>query len=155
MNVSWFHENMKRIFVTGALLAGGFVFLFFGPPALLEKTSTPDFCGVCHVMEEHYDAWFLTGVHRGIRCVDCHLPNDNTLRHLVWKSIDGMKDVIFFHTNTFSEPIRLSSHGKTVVQENCVRCHQEMVSNIKTGGLNCWDCHRKIRHTYPDISLMK
>ncbi len=127
------------------------VFLFFGPPDLYTKTSNPDFCHSCHVMDEHFEHWFMTGVHRNIWCVDCHLPNDTKAGHFVWKGIDGMKDVILFHTNLFPEPIRISDHGRKTIQRNCVRCHGELVSEINTEGRNCWECHRRIDHTFPQM----
>ncbi|MCP4132091.1 MAG: cytochrome c nitrite reductase small subunit [bacterium] len=146
-------ENKKARY---ALFAGIafilFLFVFWGPPALLEKTSTPDFCNSCHVMNYQHEDWFMTGLHRNIRCVDCHLPNNNALNHFIWKGIDGMKDVIYFHTNIFSEPIEISSHGKKAIQENCIRCHDGMVTMINVEERNCWDCHRRVHHKVTGIT---
>ena len=52
-------------------------FSAFGPPRLFAKSESPEFCGSCHVMEAQYETWFHAGAHRRIKCVDCHLPNDN------------------------------------------------------------------------------
>ena len=125
------------------------LFLFFGPPGLYEKTSSPEFCSSCHVMEYEHDAWLKTGVHRGIKCVDCHLPNNNFANHLFWKGIDGMKDVIYFYGRMYSDPIIISAHGKNTVQANCLKCHGEMVSRISVGERTCWSCHRRINHNFP------
>ena len=138
------------------LIAGGagfllFLFLFFGPPDLYTVTSSPGFCDSCHVMDDQFEAWFRTGVHRPLKCVDCHLPHDNTAGHLFWKGIEGMRDFVSFHGNIFTEPIRLSYHGEKTVQGNCVRCHEGTVTFINTEGRNCWDCHRRVRHNYPDM----
>jgi len=120
-------------------------FLLVGPPQLLAKSESPAFCASCHVMEEQFTAWSHAGAHRRIRCVDCHLPNGNPLVHYVWKSIDGMKDVVSFHSGMVPERITLSSHGAKVVQSNCIRCHAEAVSQMDTTR-QCWGCHRQLRH---------
>jgi len=118
----------------------------FAGPVLLEMTSKPEYCNTCHVMEEEFESWFLTGKHRNIKCIDCHLPNSDPLNHIVWKGIDGLKDLLYFHLNIYDLPIIISTHGKTTVQKNCVRCHNSMVSVINTDIRNCWDCHRRTNH---------
>ena len=139
-----------------AILLGGvaglvlMVFLLFGSPQLLAKSESPAFCASCHVMEEQHTAWSHAGAHRRIRCVDCHLPNGNHLEHYVWKSIDGMKDVIWFNTGMVPERITLSGHGAKVVQSNCIRCHEQAVSEMDTTR-QCWGCHRQLRHRLTGI----
>jgi cytochrome c nitrite reductase small subunit len=141
--------SKKKIFflAVGLLLVGGGMGLFvgFGPPKLYAKSSTPEFCAGCHVMQAEYESWFHNGGHRRQKCVDCHLPNDNFPRHLTWKSIDGMKDVFQFYSGRVPETIRLSQHGAAIVQENCKRCHAETISRI-TEERNCWECHRRLSH---------
>ncbi len=63
---------------------------------LVNRTSTPDYCDTCHVMAPRYQAWFMTGVHGNITCVDCHLPHTDPVSYLFWKGMDGIKDVLFF-----------------------------------------------------------
>lgn len=121
------------------------LFMALGPPRLLAKSETPDFCGSCHVMEAEYDAWAHAGAHRRKVCVDCHLPNDNLAVHYIWKSIDGMKDVLFFYSNHVPDRIEISAHGQKVVQANCIRCHETTVAHIDQNRL-CWQCHRRIAH---------
>lgn len=115
-------------------------------PFLVRITSTPGFCGSCHVMDDQYEHWFYDGKHRMISCVDCHLPNNNIVNHLVWKGIDGMKDVFFFYTRLTPEIIRASSHARRTIRANCVRCHDEMVSRVSIDTMQCWDCHRARNH---------
>ncbi len=83
--------------------------------------------------------------HADLKCVDCHLPNNNLPNHLFWKTVDGVKDSIAFHTGRISETIHLSDHGAQVVETNCRRCHAELVSQIRENR-RCWDCHRRISH---------
>ena len=67
------------------------VFAAFGPPGLYAKSESPEFCGSCHVLQPEYEAWFHSGAHRRIKCVDCHLPNDNLPNHC-GKTLDGVRD---------------------------------------------------------------
>jgi len=136
---------MKLLLVAGG---GGLVlvlFLFLGPPKLLAKSERPDFCKGCHVMESNYEAWAHSGAHRRKKCVDCHLPNNNVGIHYIWKSIDGLKDVLFFYSGKVPERIGLTSHGEKVLQANCIRCHEDATELINHGR-KCWGCHRRIAH---------
>ncbi|WP_330217060.1 cytochrome c nitrite reductase small subunit [Geobacter pickeringii] len=125
-------------------------FLLVGPPRLLAKSESPEFCASCHVMGDQYAAWSHAGAHRRLKCVDCHLPNGNPVVHYVWKSIDGMKDVISFNTGHIPDPITLSGHGTKVLQANCIRCHEATVARMDTTR-QCWGCHRQLRHKLTGI----
>jgi cytochrome c nitrite reductase small subunit len=138
-------KRTRYLVVLGTAAAAIMVFVLFGPPQVLARSETPTFCAGCHTMESQYEAWFHTGAHRRKNCVDCHLPNDNLALHYVWKSIDGVKDVVFQYSGLSSEHQKLSAHGNTVVQGNCVRCHGSAVELIDTDR-KCWDCHRRLMH---------
>ena len=131
------------IAVLFAVAAG--LFLALGPPKLAAATGRPDFCMRCHVMESNYEAWIHAGAHRRKTCVDCHLPNENLGLHYAWKSLDGLKDAFVFYSGRVPERIALSSHGRSVLQANCVRCHETTVAMIDTDR-KCWSCHRRISH---------
>lgn len=139
INKKWLYPILG-VFGTVALL-----FLLFGPPKLA-RSDESDFCAKCHVMGPAYEAWIHMGAHRRKKCVDCHLPNENTGIHYVWKAIDGLKDVAIFYSGMVPERIELTSHGKKVVQANCIRCHEttvEFINHERT----CWECHRRLMHT--------
>jgi cytochrome c nitrite reductase small subunit len=116
-------------------------------------TSTPEFCASCHVMEYQHDAWLKNADHRHLDCVECHLPNNNFVNHIMWKGYDGTKDVIFFYGRLYADELRISAHGKRTIQENCIRCHGEMVFQINTDDRDCWSCHRRVNHNFPMASL--
>src|SRR4030042_5699134 len=86
------------------ILAGVVIFAASSSPGLglYAKSETPEFCGSCHVLNMEYEAWFHSGAHRQIKCVDCHLPNNNFPNHLLWKTLDGVKDAVKFHTGRVS-----------------------------------------------------
>ena len=142
-------KNRKKTFLYLAVIGSAglviFLFLMVGPPKLLAKSESPDFCAKCHVMESEYEAWVHSGAHRRKKCVDCHLPNDNIGIHYVWKSFDGLKDVAFFYSGSVPEQIKLTSHGAKVLQANCIRCHQSTVEFVNHDR-KCWECHRRIAH---------
>lgn len=120
-------------------------FLLIGPPKLLAKSDSPGFCAGCHVMEFQFETWRHTGAHRRIRCVDCHLPNQNLAAHYVGKAISGVKDAVAFYSGHIPDPIVLTGGGAKILRDNCVRCHEELVSMVRTER-NCWDCHRGTTH---------
>jgi cytochrome c nitrite reductase small subunit len=137
----------KKLIITGAIVLAGVVILgAAATPKLIAWSSTPQFCNACHVMNDQYETWFLTGVHRTIQCIDCHLPNGNFAEHMLWKSIDGTRDLVSFHTGTYPVPIEITDRGRGFIQENCIRCHQGVVSRIATDGQECWSCHRRMNH---------
>jgi len=141
--------NKKRsisLGVAGIVVLLAATFLLVGPPQMLAKADSPGFCAGCHVMEREHTAFMHSGAHRRNRCVDCHLPNGNLALHYVWKSLDGMKDAVFFYSGHTPENIKLSGHGAKVLQANCIRCHEELVSVINCEQ-NCWSCHRSLTHT--------
>ena len=131
--------------VTVALLVALVYFVALGPPALYAKSESPEFCGSCHILQPEYEAWFHSGAHRGIKCIDCHLPNDNLGQHLLAKTSEGVKDTLAFHTGLFPEKLKLSQHGAQVVLDNCRRCHAETVARINEDR-RCWECHRRLSH---------
>lgn len=145
-------RSFKIVFAIVILAAAVGFFVMFGPPKLMARTETPDFCASCHVMESQFEAWFHTGAHRSIRCIDCHLPHENIGAYYVWKSIDGMKDAMVFYSGSVPERITLSEHGQKVVRSNCIRCHGTAVEKIDSERL-CWQCHRWLQHSQAGVRL--
>jgi cytochrome c nitrite reductase small subunit len=141
---SWTNNILLTLCVVLIVAALG-VFLAFGPPGLYAKSESPEFCGSCHILQPEYETWFHSGAHQSIKCVDCHLPNDNLPHHLWAKALEGVGDVVAFDTGRISEPLKLSKSGAQVVMANCRRCHGELVSRINEDR-NCWECHRRLSH---------
>lgn len=130
--------------VLGVFVLAG-LFAAFGPPELYAKSETPEFCAGCHNMAPQYEAWFHVGAHRGITCVDCHLPNENFPVHLAWKSVTGMRDLMEWHLGLVSEDPKASERTKTWIQANCMRCHGEIMARVNEDRW-CWTCHRQFQH---------
>lgn len=138
-------KYFRAAVILGVLGLAVGAFVGFGPPGLYARSGTPEFCGSCHVMETQYESWFHNGGHRRVKCIECHLPNQNPAIHFARKGMDGMWDAFVFYTGLVPETIRLSQHGAGVLQENCRRCHAETVAMINEER-NCWTCHRRLSH---------
>ncbi len=120
-------------------------FAAFGPPGLYAKSESPEFCGSCHVLSPEYEAWFHSGAHRNIKCIDCHLPNDNLPHHLWAKALEGVGDLAAFHSGRVPERLSLSAAGAQTVVTNCRRCHAELLARVSEER-RCWECHRRMSH---------
>jgi cytochrome c nitrite reductase small subunit len=141
------YTNKKIYLIIGGIVCAlVLLFLLLGPPKILAKSESPDFCVSCHVMGAEYESWLHEGAHRRIKCVDCHLPNGDPASHYSWKAVDGLKDVAVFYSGLTPERITITAHGKRVLQENCIRCHETTVEKINQDR-NCWECHRRLMHT--------
>ncbi len=57
-----------------------------------------------------------------------------------------------FTLENFHEPIQIRERSQKVLQQNCIECHQEMVSQIEKFAAahgeqaDCVRCHRSVGH---------
>ncbi len=108
-------------------------------------------CANCHIMRDHYDAWQKASHHAVATCNDCHVPQSFIPKYIA-KAINGYNHSKAFTLQNFHYPIQL--HGATVklVQNNCVRCHGDMVSQVLDAGcqadnsIHCARCHADVGH---------
>ncbi|HLE21210.1 MAG TPA: NapC/NirT family cytochrome c, partial [Vicinamibacteria bacterium] len=63
-----------------------------------ELSSTPSFCGSCHVMQPYFDSW-QTSTHSEVRCVDCHIPPGITAEFR--KKYEALSMVARYFTGTY------------------------------------------------------
>lgn len=115
-------------------------------------SSDPEACINCHIMQPQYDAWLASTHHAVAGCVDCHLPHDNIIAKYVAKSINGWNHSKAFTLQDFHEPIAITEANARLLQENCVRCHGELVHDQVTadaneaGAIRCTHCHASVGH---------
>lgn len=120
-------------------------------------SDEPEACVNCHVMTPHYATWFHSSHRERANCNDCHVPHDNVIKKYLFKAQDGLRHASIF--STYSEPqvIMIKDAGKSVVQQNCIRCHEHTVNPISASNVTfenhqhgkghlCWDCHRQVPH---------
>ncbi len=131
---------------------------------LLETTDAGSYlgtnaetCNNCHVMHAQYEGYYHAAHSRWATCSDCHLPHHNPIAYYVEKSRQGLHDLYIFSTGQTPPAIRLSERSKAIVQENCVRCHNQTVETMMTGPQPferlCWECHRDVAHGSRGLTL--
>jgi cytochrome c nitrite reductase small subunit len=137
----------------GALVGLG-AFTFRYAEGFSYFSTDPRACANCHIMNDHYDSWQKASHHTVATCVDCHLPHGGVSKYVA-KARNG-----FFHSKAFTfqdfhEPIMITPVNARTLRENCVRCHQSLVSAITgadphgTGAADCVRCHRAVGHGPP------
>jgi len=119
--------------------------------------SDPSTCNNCHVMDGVYESWYHSSHRAWTTCSDCHAPHALVPKYL-FKAYSGARDVAMFTVDYLPSPLRAEPLTRDILQENCVRCHEETVSMIADGqkdsGRYCVDCHRSIPHGDRGISLL-
>ncbi|MCJ7483429.1 MAG: NapC/NirT family cytochrome c, partial [Thermodesulfovibrionales bacterium] len=102
---------MKKSSIFSLTILSGILLIplvLFGKQDSQGISDASSYCIRCHVMQSEYEAWVHSGAHSRKECVDCHLPNENKAVHYLWKAIDGMKDLLVFHSGKIPEQIKIS-----------------------------------------------
>lgn len=119
--------------------------------------NNPSTCNNCHVMDAVYESWYHGGHQDWATCNDCHTPHALIPKYIV-KGLSGYHHVSAFTFGNYTDMIRAKESSREVVQENCIRCHAETVSNMLDSSMEfdryCFDCHRSVAHGERGISLL-
>ncbi len=147
--------------------------------AVMEYTSTEEFCISCHEMRDHSYADLQKTIHfvnrTGTRaiCVDCHVPREFFSK--IKDKIIATKDVFYHLTGKINTPEKYEAHRlemalrvwgllKESDSGECRNCHQNVWTDtsaqfggaarhheeaLKAGNVTCIDCHQGIAHTLP------
>jgi nitrate/TMAO reductase-like tetraheme cytochrome c subunit len=121
----------------------------------MEVSSTPNFCGTCHVMTPYYESW-KTSNHSEIACVDCHIPPGITAE--LRKKYEALSMVARYFTATYG-----TNPWAEVEDAACLECHERRLlsgtevfgdilfdhgphlSELRRGKrLRCTSCHSQI-----------
>ena len=137
----------------GVLLGTG-AFTFNYAEGLSYFSTDPTACINCHVMDQHYDSWLKSSHGAVATCVDCHLPQDFP-HNLISKADNGWNHSWQFTMQTFHEPIQIKPRNARILQNNCIRCHSDMVSPLlvhhepisRDDTISCVQCHAGVGHT--------
>ena len=114
-------------------------------------STDPRACANCHIMNEQYRSWSLGPHHASAKCVECHLPHDFVSKYIA-KADNGYRHSKGFTFLDFHEPIQIKPRNAAILQENCMRCHEDFVHQIVRGGVRnaeeaqCVHCHRGVGH---------
>ncbi|HPE33991.1 MAG TPA: hypothetical protein PLI65_04260 [Bacteroidales bacterium] len=90
-------------------------------------------------------------------CNDCNVPQNNIFRTYYFKTSDGVRHATIFTARAEPQVILIKQAGENVLQENCKRCHQDLIDRVQltehTGRTArngerrfCWDCHSEVPH---------
>ncbi len=109
----------RRLHVPRAIVAAFGLLLGFGFVALLvfvQISSTPTFCGTCHIMKPYYQSWKHSR-HNKIACVECHISPGITAE--VRKKYEALSMVAKYFTATYG-----TKPWAEVDDAACLRCHE-------------------------------
>lgn len=145
--------KFKEILLCAAIgiLAGAGGFTFYYAKGLSYFSSDPKACVNCHVMNDEYDSWQKSSHHYAAKCIDCHIPHTFPQKYMV-KAQNGWNHSRAFTLQNFEEPIRIKPGNLNVLQQNCLHCHEGIVSEINRhdqyvkSGPRCTECHRSVGH---------
>ena len=133
-----------------ALGLGTYTFQF--AKGLSYFSNDPVQCVNCHIMSDQFDSWQKSSHHGRAVCNDCHMPKA-LLSKLVTKAENGWNHSVKFTLQNYADPIRARPANAGRVQDNCLRCHQEFVSDIRSaashyaaGEVKCIQCHASVGH---------
>lgn len=145
-----------------AIVAGMFfgmgAYILYISNAVSYLSDDPKTCINCHVMNHEYASWFHSAHREKASCNDCHVPHDNIFNTYFFKAKDGLRHATIFTLRQEPQVIRIKEAGAEVVQNNCIRCHNDLITDNKmlaktksfdhfrTEGRQCWECHREVPH---------
>lgn len=120
-------------------------------------SDNPRTCVNCHIMSPQYATWSHSSHRQKTTCNDCHVPHRNKLESYFFKAKDGMRHASVFTMRMEPQVIFIKRAGIEVVQQNCIRCHHELITDSKMLALTeqthsnrtsklCWECHREVPH---------
>jgi cytochrome c nitrite reductase small subunit len=133
------------------LLLGVGIYTFWYAQGASYFSSNPASCVNCHIMREQYDSWQRASHHAHAGCVECHLPQEG-LSKWVAKAENGFWHSTRFTLQDFHEPIHIHPKNARILQENCVKCHQDVVADLVSHGAfadgsnECVRCHASVGH---------
>ncbi|GAX90858.1 cytochrome c3 family protein [Effusibacillus lacus] len=136
---------VKNKYVIGILVVIGLSYFLWDTG--MEATSSTSFCTSCHVMNE-VGVTKAVSTHSNLACGDCHVPQDNAVRKVMFKAKSGLSHI---YNNTFNNDLPFTFVAKAesnkVIQQRCAECHSATVSTINHDkDRDCTSCHRNLPH---------
>ncbi len=145
------------VIIATAIFTGLFLFAFYISNAPSYISDKPETCVNCHIMAPQYATWSHSAHREVTNCNDCHVPHNNFLNKLYFKAKDGMRHATIFTLRNEPQVIFIKEAGRKVVQKNCIRCHEDLITDNKLlaltesfhlyrEGKRCLDCHSETPH---------
>lgn len=120
-------------------------------------SDDPQACVNCHLMTPQYVTWNHSSHREVAHCNDCHVPHNNVFNKYFFKAKDGLYHASVFTFRAEPQVIKAKAASAEVIQDNCIRCHTDQVTDAKMAGFvedhhgkrtdrTCWECHREVPH---------
>jgi cytochrome c nitrite reductase small subunit len=144
------------ILVTG-IFVGLLIYVFKLSNAPSYLSDKPETCVNCHIMTPQYATWSHSSHRENAHCNDCHVPHNNAVNKYFFKAKDGLRHATVFTLRNEPQVIFIKEDGREVVQDNCIRCHSNLITDSKllmrTAEVHhfriersCVECHREVPH---------
>ncbi len=145
------------VIIALGIFVGLIIFLGYISKAHSYISDNPETCVNCHIMGSQYTTWFHSAHREYAHCNDCHVPHNNTFNKYYFKAMDGLRHATVFTARMEPQVIFIKETGMQVVQDNCIRCHNDLNTNEKVNTFTmsfhdsrtdrkCWECHRETPH---------
>ncbi|WP_430810903.1 MULTISPECIES: cytochrome c nitrite reductase small subunit [unclassified Carboxylicivirga] len=145
------------VLLTAGILVGLGCYVFYVSRAHSYLSDEPTTCVNCHIMAPQYATWSHSAHREVATCNDCHVPHNNVFNTYYFKAKDGMRHASVFTMRAEPQVIFIKEEGQKVVQQNCVRCHEYLITDDKLlaqvpdmhqniDDRYCWECHRETPH---------
>lgn len=140
------------VIIISGVLTGLVLLILYTGNAASYLSDKPETCINCHVMYTQYSSWRLSSHARVATCNDCHVPQDNVFRKYLFKASDGLRHSTMFTFRLEPQVMKIKHAGIEVVQENCIRCHSDLVDHTQltskqfSDERKCWSCHEETPH---------
>lgn len=137
----------KWLMVAGAGLVILLALALLGPSAITATGLEPGLCASCHVMGKNVDSFRTTQSLHGesLACTDCHLPYGG-VQGWAEKYRTGMRHMVHTVTGQVPEEVRLTPQARTILIDNCNRCHGDEEHTRLNGKSSCLNCHSNDPH---------
>jgi cytochrome c nitrite reductase small subunit len=113
-------------------------------------------------MTDQYESWRKGPHHAVATCNACHVPDQFVQKYMA-KALNGYHHSLGFTmqpskpdepgvTPFFREPIQIKPGNSQILQDNCLRCHGNLVHEVVRGStwdqdaIRCVHCHRGVGH---------
>ncbi len=167
---NYLRQKLLLIIFIGFILG---IFVSIYSNKLVETTSTPESCEMCHVHPQATDSWKLSvhyntrvGIHIG--CADCHLPpkGQGYLKEKIKASARDFYGLVFKDSADFNWEAKssLEQAQRHVFKASCLKCHANLFPlTLNEKGqdahlyytqheeeLRCINCHLNVGHYDPN-----
>jgi cytochrome c nitrite reductase small subunit len=147
----------KPVIILVGIMFGLAAFTFHISKATSYLSDDSETCINCHIMVPQYTTWGHSSHREWTNCNDCHVPHDNVANKYYFKAKDGLRHATIFTLRNEPQVIFIKEEGKRVVHQNCIRCHEKLLTDDKLLAMTnkkvhpktdrvCWDCHREVPH---------